>query len=289
MCGLDPTMRSRSSCWSPVISASAMTSAMTPTVTPSVEMMEMTEMNACLRFASRYRSAMCSSKGRSIGRLSHENTKARNNNRGFRVFVLSWLFSRPHERKQDHVADREAVGEQHDEAIDADPFAAGRREAVFERADVVLVHRVRLEVAARAVLQLSFEAPALLDRVVELAEGVRDFEAADVQLEALDGVRVVRFLLRQRRHLRREVVDERRLNQPVLAEPLEDLGRDLAGAVSGIHLETELFRDGRDAIAIAQIGVRNVARELLRRRVPRRFAQREADERRRQRNLVIAE
>ena len=56
-------MRSRSSCWSPVISASAMTSAITPTVTPSVEMNEMTEMNACLRFASRYRSAMWSSKG----------------------------------------------------------------------------------------------------------------------------------------------------------------------------------------------------------------------------------
>ena len=46
-------MRSRSSCCSPVISASAMISAMTPTVTPSVEMNEMTEMNACFRLASR--------------------------------------------------------------------------------------------------------------------------------------------------------------------------------------------------------------------------------------------
>ena len=46
-------MRSRSSCCSPVISASAMTSAITPTVTPSVEISEITEMNACFRLASR--------------------------------------------------------------------------------------------------------------------------------------------------------------------------------------------------------------------------------------------
>jgi hypothetical protein len=53
MCGFEPTMRSRSSCWRPVISASAMTSAITPTVTPSVEIAEITEMNACFRLASR--------------------------------------------------------------------------------------------------------------------------------------------------------------------------------------------------------------------------------------------
>ena len=48
------------------MTASAMMVAMTPTVTPIVETSEMTEMNACFRFASRYRSAICSSKGRSI-------------------------------------------------------------------------------------------------------------------------------------------------------------------------------------------------------------------------------
>ena len=36
---------------------------MTPTVTPSVEMNEITEMNACFRLASRYRSATWSSNG----------------------------------------------------------------------------------------------------------------------------------------------------------------------------------------------------------------------------------
>ncbi len=55
--GLAPRIRSRNSVWSPVMSARAITRAMTPTVTPSVEINEITEMNACFRFASRYRRA----------------------------------------------------------------------------------------------------------------------------------------------------------------------------------------------------------------------------------------
>ncbi len=46
-------MRSRTPCCRPVISASAMMSAITPTVTPSIDTSEMTEMNACFRFANR--------------------------------------------------------------------------------------------------------------------------------------------------------------------------------------------------------------------------------------------
>ena len=87
---------------------------------------------------------------------------------------------------------------------------------------------MRLEVAGRAAGDLRLEAAALLGRIVELAEGVGHFEAADVQLEALDGVGIVGLLLRERRHLGRKVVDERRLNQVVLVQPLEDLGRDPA-------------------------------------------------------------
>src|SRR5213594_652221 len=140
MCGLAPTMRSRNSCCKPVINASATTSAMTPTVTPSVEMNEMTEMNACLRLASKYRNAMWSSKGSSMWWL-----------------VAGQSLPLSHQRKQNHVANRRAVGQDHDEPVDPDAFPAGRRQPVLERADVVLVHRVRLEVAAGAVLELRLE------------------------------------------------------------------------------------------------------------------------------------
>ena len=55
-------------------------------------------------------------------------------------------------------------------------FAGGRGQAVLEGADVVLVHLVRLEVAALAVGELCLETPALLVRVVELGERVRDLD-----------------------------------------------------------------------------------------------------------------
>ena len=48
--------------------ASAISSAMTPTITPRPEMNEMSEMNACLRRAIRYRNAMNDSNGRFIRR-----------------------------------------------------------------------------------------------------------------------------------------------------------------------------------------------------------------------------
>ena len=62
-CAADPTMRSRSSPWRPVMSASTTRSAVTPTATPMPEMSEITEMKACFRRARRYRTAMNSSNG----------------------------------------------------------------------------------------------------------------------------------------------------------------------------------------------------------------------------------
>ena len=47
---------------------------------------------------------------------------------------------RAHERKQDHVANRRAVHENHAEPVDADPEAAGGGHRVLERADEVVVH-----------------------------------------------------------------------------------------------------------------------------------------------------
>src|SRR5262249_57012620 len=94
--------------------------------------------------------------------------------------------SRAHQREQDDVPDRRAAGEEHAEPIDGDALAGRGRQAVLERADVVLVHRVRLEVAGRLVLELRLEAAALLRRIVQFTEGVGHLEAADVQLEPFD-------------------------------------------------------------------------------------------------------
>ena len=132
-----------------------------------------------------------------------------------------------HQRKQNHVANRRAVGQHHHQPVDADPFPTRRRQPVLEGTDVVLVHAVRFFVPARALPKLLLEPPALLDRIVELAEGVRDFEAADIELEPFDGVGIVLPLLRERRDLGRKVVDEYRLDEIALAQRLEDRRRNL--------------------------------------------------------------
>src|SRR3970282_1734069 len=92
---------------------------------------------------------------------------------------------RSHQRKQNDIANRMAVGQQHDQPIDADAFAGRRWHAELERPHVVLVHRVGFFVAARALSTLFLEPPLLLRRIVQLAEGVGHLEARNVELEAL--------------------------------------------------------------------------------------------------------
>ncbi len=53
-------------------------------------------------------------------------------------------------RKENHVADRLAAGEEHREPVDAEPDPARRRHPVRERLDVVGVARLGLDVAGRA-------------------------------------------------------------------------------------------------------------------------------------------
>ena len=128
------------------------------------------------------------------------------------------------------------------------PSPAGRRHAVFERADVVLVHRVRFGIARGPFGQLRLEAAALLGRIVQLAERVRHLESADVQLEPLDRVGIVLPLLGQRRDFGRKVVDERRLDELVLPQVLEDLGRDLPGTAPSARCNAEPFGEGPRAV-----------------------------------------
>src|SRR3954466_14924610 len=151
---------------------------------------------------------------------------ATNNSNGTSIWtetVSAW----PHQREQDHVANRRTVRQQHDEPIDPDPLPARGRKAVLESPDVILVHGMRLVIAAGAAGELSLEATPLFSRIVQFAERVCDLEPADVQLETFDGVGIVGLLLRQWRDLGRKVIDERRLHEFLFAQRLEDFGSDL--------------------------------------------------------------
>src|SRR5665647_1223089 len=76
---------------------------------------------------------------------------------------------RSEQREQDRFADARA-GEQHEQAVDAEPHTAHRRCAEFEGREEVLVELHRLEVARRGRQGLLREAFALDDRIDELGE-----------------------------------------------------------------------------------------------------------------------
>src|SRR5690606_35794246 len=127
----------------PVISASAMMTAITPTPTPRTETAEIREMKACRRRAVRYRRATnhANAPGGCAIALPIVPDGASVARRG------GIHRTRPHQRKQDDIANRRAVGEEHHQPIDANPFPAGRRQSVLERPDVILIHLMRLGIA----------------------------------------------------------------------------------------------------------------------------------------------
>ena len=127
-----------------------------------------------------------------------------------------------HRRKENHVADRGLVGQQHDQPVDADPHAAGRRHAVLERADIVGVELMRLLVTRLALAALILEPGPLIVGIVQLAERIGELGAVDEQLEALGEARIVTVRLGERRQRLGIVEHEGRLDQRRFERVLED-------------------------------------------------------------------
>ena len=136
------------------------------------------------------------------------------------------------------------VGEQHHQPVDADAEAAGRRQAVLERPQVVLVDDHRLVVAGRLLPGLVLEAGPLLVGVDELAEGVaraRGRRRSPSKRSTMSGQLAV--VARERRDLLRVVDDEHRAPELGLGGLLVDLEHELAGPVVGLHLDAVLVGD----------------------------------------------
>ena len=107
------------------------------------------------------------------------------------------------------------------------PSPAVGGKTISQGANVVFVHLVRLFVAARAFGELGLEALALIFGIVELAEGVADLESANVELEALHPVWLVRLDLRERRDGEREVVDDGGLDEVLVRRQLRRWSQSL--------------------------------------------------------------
>ena len=152
--------------------------------------------------------------------------------------IALFLF-RLHRGEQQHVADGGAVRQEHHQAVDAHPHAPGRRHAVLQRREKILVYHVGLLVAFRAQLHLAHEAGALVDGVVQLGVGVRQLQPAGEKLEPLDHLGHVPLALGQRGDLHGVVVDERGLDQPALHFLVEREGHDVAPPRAGLRLQPQ--------------------------------------------------
>src|SRR5215813_12150372 len=97
-------------------------------------------------------------------------------------------------------------------------------------------------VAAFAFGELLLEASALLFRIVQLAEGVADLESADKNLESLDPVWIILFVLRERRDRDREVIQDGGLPEMLLGDSLKHVRDRFSGRFCGIvrHVRTVL-------------------------------------------------
>src|SRR6201996_3078031 len=122
--------------------------------------------------------------------------------------VMSRL--RAHDRERDDVADRRDLGQQHDQPVDAETDAGGRRQPVLERPDEGQGGGHGLGVAAGGQRGLGLEPLLLLVGGVELAVAVGQLPAPDDQLEAVGEGGVLVGLAGQRRDLGGVVVDEHR-------------------------------------------------------------------------------
>src|SRR5690606_30850619 len=226
--GLLPRIFSWRSRWRPVMTAITVISAMTPRKMPPTAMTVISERKRPFRREDRYRRAMY-----------HSN-----------CFTGAPSF-RSHRGEQDDVANGRLVGQQHDETIHADPHSAGRRHAVLQRPDVVLVVRLRFLVPLLPQPNLCFEALPLVERVVELAERVGDFAAGDHELAALDQARVPSLRLHQRGQLPRKVRDEYRLLQVGFHDVLEELVHQLRPGERRLVLHPAERADGVEQRLVA--------------------------------------
>src|SRR6266852_1359070 len=205
-CAVTPSKRSCSVSRNPVFIARAITSVFFPTATPITE-------NAVTRrsTAGRY--------GDRRYRLATNHSKFMLNSSGLAALLrIGWRF-RAQLWEQNDVPYGRRVREEHRQTIDADAFARSRRHAVAQRAYVVPVDLLGNLVAT--LRNLRAKATFLLYRIIQLRKAIRDFHPCDVNLKALGHARIVWLLLGQGRNVRREFVQNSRLDQLILGDGLK--------------------------------------------------------------------
>src|SRR5918995_155660 len=134
----------------------------------------------------------------------------------------SW-FLRPHGRKEDDVAYRGPIRDQHHEPIDAEAEATGRGHTILECPDVVGVIAMSIGIPGRALTHLILEATPLIVGVVQLTESVDQLASSHEELESFGERRIISVLFGQRRERFGIIHYKGRLDEVRLQKGLEHL------------------------------------------------------------------
>src|SRR2546423_9378779 len=100
------------------------------------------------------------------------------------VFLL-FLGSFPQCWEKDHITDRFLVCHDHSETVDANAETTGGWHAYFESFDEVFVQYLGFLVALSTLAHLVFKTRTLIERVVELGEGVAALQTTNENLETI--------------------------------------------------------------------------------------------------------
>ena len=92
-------------------------------------------------------------------------------------FSNATLF-RTHLREQDHIADGGGIGEQHDQAINADAAAASGWQAVFQGTNVIGIIKHGFFITRFLGFGLFLKALSLVFRVIQFGKPIGNFAAA---------------------------------------------------------------------------------------------------------------
>src|SRR5437763_6912064 len=157
--------------------------------------------------------------------------------------------------EQDDVTDRGLVRENRDQPVDPQAHAAGRGKTVFEGGQEVLIHRMCFLIAGCASPGLVFEPASLVIGIVELREGIGDLLSGEEELEAVGQPRVAGSPASERRDFDRVSEHERRLDQRVLNQLLEQLGDEPAPTQPGLGLDVVFLDQGleRGLVGLAHV------------------------------------
>jgi len=111
----------------------------------------------------------------------------------FSLLVLS-----AQRREDDDLTDALLIGEEHDQAINANSQPAGGRHADLQRLEKIFIQHLRFIITTRALSGLVFKPGTLVKWVIQFSEGVAQFQAGRKRLEAFDGIRRSGLQFRQR-------------------------------------------------------------------------------------------